>query len=74
MRATLWRMSLIAFHRFLIGSAIVFCGGFSAWEFRAYAAGGGTGALVLGWVFVLLTLGLIYYLWHLRRFLGHKDQ
>ena len=67
-------MNLIAFHRFLIGSAIVFCGGFAAWEFRAYASSGETGTLVLGVVFVFLTLGLVYYLWHLRRFLGYEDR
>ena len=67
-------MNLIAFHRFLIACAILFCGGFSAWEFRAYAAGGGTGALVLGAVFVLLTLGLTYYLWRLKQFLGYDDR
>ncbi len=66
-------MSLIAFHRFLIGSAIVFCGGFAAWEFNAYAADGETGALVLGAVFVLLTLGLVFYLWRLKQFLGYDD-
>ena len=67
-------MNLIAFHRFLIASAILFCGGFSAWEFRAYAAGAGTGALVLGCVFVLLTAGLVYYLWRLKSFLGYGDR
>ncbi len=67
-------MSLIAFHRFLIGSAIVFCGGFAGWEFRAYSSSGETGTLVLGVVFVFLTLGLVFYLWRLRRFLGYDDQ
>ena len=67
-------MSLIAFHRFLIGSAIVFCGGFAGWEFRAYSASGETGTLVMGVVFVFLTLGLVFYLWRLRRFLGYDDQ
>ncbi len=65
-------MNLIAFHRFLIGSAIVFCGGFAGWEFRAYSASGETGTLVMGVVFVFLTLGLVYYLWHLRRLLGYE--
>ncbi len=67
-------MSLSSFHRFLSGSALVFCGGFSVWEFRAYSASGDTGALVMGVVFVFLTLGLVYYLWHLRRFLGYEDR
>ena len=63
-------MTLIGFHRTLITAAILFCGGFAAWEFAAYSEHGGTGALVLGVVFAVFASGLIYYLINLRRFLG----
>jgi hypothetical protein len=61
---------MIAFHRFLIGTAILFCAGFSLWALLAFRANGGTMALVLGVTFALGTIGLAYYLKNLRRFLG----
>lgn len=61
---------MIAFHRFLIGSAIVFCAGFAAWAWLAFRSGGGTVALALGIGFGAATVGLSYYLKNLRRFLG----
>lgn len=61
---------MIAFHRFLIGTAIVFCAGFAVWALLAFRAGGGTVPLVLGVVFAAATLALSYYLKNLRRFLG----
>ena len=63
-------MSLINFHRFLIGSAIVFCFGFAAWELMTWWVGRAPDALVMGGVFVLLGSGLIFYLSRLRGFLG----
>jgi hypothetical protein len=65
-------MTLIGFHRLLITAAILFCGGFSAWEFSRYADGAGGGALGLGITFAVLTAGLVYYLINLRRFLGSR--
>lgn len=65
-------MTLIGFHRLLITAAILFCGGFAAWEFSRYGEGGGTAALALGVTFALLTAGLVYYLINLRRFLGGR--
>ena len=68
-------MTLIGFHRTLISAAILFCGGFAAWEFAAWSDEGGTGALVLGIVFAVFAAGLIYYLINLRRFLeGRADR
>ncbi|MBI4420021.1 MAG: hypothetical protein HY560_04280 [Gemmatimonadetes bacterium] len=61
---------MIAFHRFLIGTAILFCGGFAIWAILAFRAEGGVVPLVLGVVFALAAFGLGYYLKHLRRFLG----
>lgn len=63
-------MSLIAFHRVLITTGILFSGGFSAWQIRQFAAGGTVLQLVLGAVFGLAALGLVWYLLHLDRFLG----
>lgn len=66
-------MSLVGFHRFLIVTAILFCLGFGVWELNVAASGGGSGALVLGSVFVLLGVGLVVYLRRLTRFLGYED-
>lgn len=63
-------MSLVRFHRVLIGSAIVFCAGFSALELLAFARNGGTLELTLGLAFAVAAGLLIFYLWHLRRILG----
>jgi hypothetical protein len=69
-------MSLIGFHRFLISAAILFCGVFAAFEFFAYADSGATGTAVLGGTFAVLTIGLVYYLVNLNRFLsrGQADR
>ena len=66
-------MSLISFHRFLIGSAIVFCLGFAAWELTHFFVVGGTGTLVLGLVFVVFGVLLSVYLKNLRQFLGQEE-
>jgi hypothetical protein len=63
-------MSLIAFHRFLIGTAIVFCLGYAIWEFD----GGGARGVILGSIFTLLSVTLVVYLRHLGRFLGYEDR
>ncbi len=61
---------MIAFHRFLIGTAIVFCAGFSAWALLAFRSSGGALLLALGLAFGAATIALSYYLKNLRRFLG----
>ena len=66
-------MSLIAFHRFLIAAAILFCLGFGSWEFLAAREGGGAGAVALALIFTLLGIVLIVYLVHLGRFLGYDE-
>ena len=55
-------MSLIAFHRFLIATAIVFCFGFAIWELMTWWVGRTPGALVLGLTFIGLGGLLTYYL------------
>lgn len=65
-------LSLIPFHRGLIAAAIVFCFGYGAWEFAAYARGPGSGFPAIAVLFFALGLGLIYYLSRLDRFLGYE--
>ena len=66
-------MSLIAFHRVLIGAGILFCFGFAAWELVLWWVTRGTGALLLGIVFVVLGVGLCWYLSRLGKFLGYEN-
>jgi len=61
---------MITFHRFLIATAILFCGGFALWSIVAYRADGGLLPLALGVTFALAAGLLGYYLKNLRRFLG----
>jgi hypothetical protein len=61
---------MIAFHRFLIGTAIIFCLVFAIWALVAFRSSGGALPLVLGVAFALAAAALTYYLKNLRRFLG----
>lgn len=65
-------MSLIAFHKVLITTAIIFSLGFSIWAFQAYSQRGDTGMLILAMGSVLAFVVLAVYLRHLRRFLGRS--
>ena len=67
-------MSLIGFHRFLIGTAILFCFGFAAWELVLWWVQRGWGSLILGGTFVGLGAILSFYLSKLDRFLGYEDE
>jgi hypothetical protein len=67
-------VSLIAFHRVLIATGILFCFGFAAWELVLWWVTRRVGALALGIVFVLLGVGLCFYLARLARFLGYEDK
>ena len=66
-------MSLIDFHRLLIGTAIVFCFGFAVWELLTWWVARQPGALILGGVFIALGGFLTFYLGKLRRFVDYKD-
>ena len=61
---------MISFHRLLIATAIVFCGGFAAWALGTYLASHRFLMLALSLVFAGFALGLGYYLVNLKRFLG----
>lgn len=63
---------MIIFHRFLIGTAIIFCAGFAWWSQAAYRASGSAVQLTLAIVFGVAALALTYYLKNLRRFLYHE--
>lgn len=67
-------MSLIGFHRVLIGSAIVFCFGYAAWELVRFWVVRGTVSLVLGVVFLGLGVLLSVYLKRLAHFLGQEPE
>lgn len=66
-------MSLVAFHRFLIGTGIVFCFGYAAWELVLWWVTRASGSLALGLTFLVLGALLVFYLSRLRRFLGYED-
>lgn len=63
---------MIIFHRFLIGTAILFCAFFACWAFVAFREAGGNGTLVLSVAFAVATILLSYYLKNLNRFLGRR--
>jgi len=67
-------VGIIGFHRFLISAAILFCLGYSGWEFAAYSNGAGTGNLVLALIFAAFALGLGVYLANLNRILHRKGK
>jgi hypothetical protein len=67
-------MSLIPFHKFLIGTAILFCAGFAVWQVAAFLRTGAGPALLLAAGFLAAAAGLGYYLRHLPRFLGLRDR
>jgi len=63
-------VSLVGFHKFLIGSAVVFCGFFAVWSGAAYFRSGEGTDLLVSVGFGAAAVGLVYYLRHLDRFLG----
>lgn len=60
---------MIMFHRFLIGTAILFCLAFAGWSYQAYRVAADSGQLLLAIVFGVAAVALGYYLKNLRRFL-----
>ena len=63
-------ISLVAFHRFLIVAAILFCIGYAGWELRLWLEAGEGGAPAMALLFLLLAVALLLYLRRLGRFLG----
>ena len=68
------RMNLISFHRFLITTAIFFCGGYAAWEFAQFNRSGALGSMVQGLIFSVLALALIVYFNRMASFLGYQEE
>lgn len=60
---------MIMFHRFLIGTAILFCGSFAWWSFNAYRGSASTVQLTLAIAFGIAAMAFVYYLKNLRRIL-----
>lgn len=63
---------MIGFHRFLIGTAIIFSAVLAAWSLNVFRVRGGASWLALGVTFAVITLAFGYYLRHLNRFLWHR--
>lgn len=61
---------MIPFHKLLIATGIAFCGGFALWAVWQFVITQSSSSLVLAAIFVGLTLALLYYLRHLKRFIG----
>jgi hypothetical protein len=61
---------VIPFHRVLIATAILFCGGFAVWALGQYLTSKSAGMMILTVVFAMLAAALVYYLRNLKRFLG----
>jgi len=66
-------VSLLSFHRALIAVAILFCLGYGSWELMRLTRPATEGSFILGTLFILLGLGLLYYLTRLNRFLGYEN-
>ncbi len=60
---------MIAFHRVLIATAIVFCIVFAVWSLLTWNVTGNVVLLILAITFLAAGGALGYYLAHLRRFL-----
>ena len=60
---------MIMFHRFLIGTAIVFCASFAWWSYDAYRGSGSIVQLSLALAFGIAAVVLVYYLKNLLRIL-----
>lgn len=63
-------MSLIAFHKLLIATAILFCALFAAWQGVRFVHAGSWLNIVLAIAFALAAAALAYYLANLQRFLN----
>ncbi len=63
---------MVAFHRLLIGTFIIFSTGFAVWGWREYQSTHTTWSLVSSIAFAVFAIGFVLYLAFLRRFLGEK--
>jgi len=66
-------MSLISFHRLLIATAILFCGGFAVWELLRFREEPEVATLLIALAFAVAAGTLGYYLRHLSRILRLRD-
>lgn len=66
-------MSLVGFHKVLIGTAVLFCVLFGGWQVVAHLEGAGLTSLLVGAAFLAAGGGLGFYLVRIDRFLGRGD-
>ena len=67
-------MSLIAFHRLLIATGILFCFGYAGWELVLWWVTQRGTSLLFGATFAVLGLALSFYLSRLRHFVGYQEE
>lgn len=60
---------MIAFHRLLITTAIIFCTVFAVWSFREWQGSHSTFSGAAAAAFAVFAIGLSIYLVNLKRFL-----
>jgi len=60
---------MIAFHRTLITTAIIFCTLFAVWSFREWQGSHSTFSMAAALAFGVFAVGLSVYLANLKRFL-----
>lgn len=68
------RVSLIGFHKILIGAGILFCGGFAVWQVVSFTGGGSGARLLVAGAFAACAVALTLYLRRLDRYLGREDE
>lgn len=67
-------MSLIGFHKILIGTGILFCAGFAVWQILAFSGGGSGARLLVAGAFAACAVALTVYLRRLDRYLGREEE
>lgn len=67
-------MSLIGFHKVLIGAGILFCAGFAAWQLLAFSGDGGWFRIAVAASFAAGSVALAVYLARLDRYLGREEE
>lgn len=67
-------MSLIGFHKVLIGTGILFCAGFAVWQVLAFSGDGSWSRIAVAATFAAGTVALGVYLARLDRYLGREEE
>ena len=62
-------MTLLTAHKILISTAVVFFFGFALWEMRNYLAAGDSWAVFRGILYLLVSVGFLFYLASLKKWI-----